>query len=113
MSTQTSTISSPETQKSSATPPLFNVIFYNDDDTPMEFVIQILIQLFEYNPEAAIDKTQEIHESSFSCVAQYDEALANLKHQQVQELNQIYGFSLATAVVPDDLSSSLQFKFKL
>ena len=43
-------------------PSLFNVILLNDDATPMQFVVQILIEIFNKNSSEAYVIMMDIHE---------------------------------------------------
>ena len=44
-------------------PPRYDVIIFNDDFTPVEFVIKLLVEIFNKNLKSAKDLTLEIHES--------------------------------------------------
>jgi ATP-dependent Clp protease adaptor protein ClpS len=50
-------------------PPMFKVIYINDDQTPMEFVVTSLIEYFDYTVTTAEKITVDIHESGSSVVA--------------------------------------------
>ena len=50
-------------------PPLFKLIYLNDNKTSVEFVIESLIQYFDYNVDTATTITQDIHESGSAVVA--------------------------------------------
>ena len=50
-------------------PPMFKIIYLNDNSTPMEFVIETLIESFNYNNETAVKITQDIHEIGSAVVA--------------------------------------------
>lgn len=50
-------------------PPLFKIIYINDDVTSMEFVIGSLIDYFNYNHETAATITQKVHEEGSAVVA--------------------------------------------
>lgn len=42
-------------------PPMYKVILNNDDYTPMDFVVEILIRFFRMNSEQATDVMLQIH----------------------------------------------------
>ena len=42
-------------------PPMFKVIYLNDSQTTMEFVIETLVNFFNYNTETAVKITEDIH----------------------------------------------------
>ena len=50
-------------------PPLFRVIYMNDDHTSMEFVIESLCEYFNYNPDTAMQITNDVHEHGSAIVA--------------------------------------------
>lgn len=50
-------------------PPLFKIIYINDDVTSMEFVISSLIDYFNYTTDTAASITQNIHEEGSAVVA--------------------------------------------
>ncbi len=49
-----------------AEPPLYKVIYLNDDKTSFEFVIESLVTIFNHTEEAAVDIAHEIHEKESS-----------------------------------------------
>lgn len=50
-------------------PPMFKIIYMNDDVTSMEFVIGSLIDYFNYNQDTATNITKNIHEEGSAVVA--------------------------------------------
>lgn len=50
-------------------PPLFKIIYMNDDVTSMEFVITSLIDYFNYTADTATTITQNIHDEGSAVVA--------------------------------------------
>jgi len=50
-------------------PPLFKIIYMNDDVTSMEFVISSLLEYFDYNIDTATNITQTIHDNGSAVVA--------------------------------------------
>ena len=50
-------------------PPLFRIIYINDNVTSMEFVVSSLIEYVNYNPDTASTITQKIHEIGSAVVA--------------------------------------------
>lgn len=60
-------------------PGKYNVIMLNDDSTPMDFVVQVLIAIFNKDLEEAKRLTLEIHEKGRSIVGTYMYELAEQK----------------------------------
>ena len=50
-------------------PPLFKVIYMNDEFTSMEFVVESLCEYFNYNPDTATQITVDVHENGSAVVA--------------------------------------------
>lgn len=50
-------------------PPLYKIIYMNDDVTTMEFVVTSLIDYFNYNEETAVSITKNIHDDGSAVVA--------------------------------------------
>jgi ATP-dependent Clp protease adaptor protein ClpS len=52
-----------------AEPPMFKIIYLNDNATPMDFVIETLIESFDYTQSTAIQITEDIHNNGSAVVA--------------------------------------------
>jgi len=50
-------------------PPMFRVVYLNDNQTTIEFVVDSLIEFFDYTPETAERITIDIHETGSAVVA--------------------------------------------
>lgn len=50
-------------------PPLFKVIYMNDEFTSIDFVIESLCEYFNYNPDTATQITVDVHENGSAVVA--------------------------------------------
>jgi len=50
-------------------PSMFKIIYLNDNTTAMEFVIESLMNFFNYTIETAVKITQDIHETGSAVVA--------------------------------------------
>jgi ATP-dependent Clp protease adaptor protein ClpS len=66
---QAGTVTKTQINQSLAEPPMFKIIYLNDNATPMEFVIETLIDSFDYNTETAEKITMDIHEAGSAVVA--------------------------------------------
>jgi len=60
-------------------PTRHNVIFHNDEFTPMEFVIHLLIEVFNKNIEQAKEITLAIHNNGRAIAATYSYEVAEQK----------------------------------
>jgi ATP-dependent Clp protease adaptor protein ClpS len=60
-------------------PKLWKVIFLNDDQTPMELVIELLTGIFKHTESTAKDITLEIHETGSGIAGVYPYEIAEQK----------------------------------
>ena len=63
-------------------PSKYNVVFHNDDFTPMEFVISLLVEVFDRSLEQAKDITIKIHETGQAVAGTYYYEIAEQKQQE-------------------------------
>lgn len=61
------------------TPPMFAVVVHNDDFTPMDFVVELFLELFNMSIETAIDKMFEVHEQGRTVAGVYTRDIAETK----------------------------------
>jgi ATP-dependent Clp protease adaptor protein ClpS len=66
---QAGTISKIKVDHSIKEPPMFKVIYLNDNQTTMEFVIETLVEFFNYTPQTAEQITVDIHAAGSAVVA--------------------------------------------
>jgi ATP-dependent Clp protease adaptor protein ClpS len=83
-------------------PPLFRVIFVNDEITTMEFIIETLKTLFNYEEDDAHAKTVQIHEEGSSVIACYPFEIAEQKGIETTMLARSNGFPLQVKLEVDN-----------
>ena len=79
-------------------PPLFRVIYINDEHTSMEFVIRSLVDHFHYTDDTAINITTGIHESGSAVVAVLPYEIAEQKGVEATGLARANGSPLRITV---------------
>ena len=82
-------------------PPMFKVIYLNDEVTAMDFVITSLIEYFNYNPDTASAITIDIHEKGSAVVAVLPYEIAEQKGIEVTLDARAQGFPLQVKVESD------------
>lgn len=82
-------------------PPLYRVIYINDEVTTMEFVIESLVTVFDYTPEEAQALTVRIHEQGSGIAAVLPYEMAEQKGVEVTHLARANGFPLNIKLEPD------------
>jgi ATP-dependent Clp protease adaptor protein ClpS len=65
-------------------PRQYAVVYLNDEQTPIEFVISSLIKHFQYNDEQAKKMTNTIHNDGKGVVALYNFEIAEQKATEVK-----------------------------
>jgi ATP-dependent Clp protease adaptor protein ClpS len=79
-------------------PPMYKVIYINDDLTSMEFVVGSLIEHFHYNGDTAGNITQSIHEDGSAVVAVLPYEIAEQKGIEVTVEARSQGFPLQVKI---------------
>lgn len=80
----------------------FRVIIHNDDVTPFDFVIAVLLNVFELDFKRAEDVTYEAHTTGQAvvCVLPYEEASHRV--YVAQSAAREFGYPLAFTLEPDE-----------
>ncbi|QYR52149.1 ATP-dependent Clp protease adapter ClpS [Lysobacter soyae] len=71
-----------------APPPRFAVLMMNDDFTPMDFVIDVLMRFFNMNIELATQVMLRVHTEGSAVCGLYSRDVAETKVAQVNEYAQ-------------------------
>jgi ATP-dependent Clp protease adaptor protein ClpS len=86
-----------------AEPPMFRVIYINDNKTSMEFVIDSLITHFEYTPITAEKITVDIHEEGSAIVAVLPYEIAEQKGIEITVSARTAGYPLQIKLEPESI----------
>ncbi len=82
-------------------PPMFRIIMLNDDYTPMEFVVDILISLFHKSQEIAAQLMLQVHKQGSAVCGVYPRDIAETKLQQVENASRNEGHPLRCVMEKD------------
>jgi ATP-dependent Clp protease adaptor protein ClpS len=82
-------------------PPKYRVIYMNDDVTTLEFVVETLKQIFNYDQDAALEKTMEVDQAGSAVVAVLPYEIAEQKGIEVTMLARSNNFPLQVRIEPD------------
>lgn len=77
--------SKPETER----PPLYSVMLLNDDYTPMDFVIDVLVNFFSMNMDKATQVMLHVHTRGRGVCGVYTREVAESKVAQVNEYSRV------------------------
>ena len=86
------------TRRKVARPPRFKVVLYNDDYTPMEFVVALLEQVFGKSPAAATQLMLQIHKTGLGVAGVYVLEVAETKVALVHRAAEERGYPLRAGV---------------
>ena len=79
-------------------PKRFKVVLYNDDYTPMEFVVVLLEQVFGKGPAEATQLMMQIHKTGQGIAGVYVLEIAETKVATVHRMSEQRGFPLRSGV---------------
>ena len=82
-------------------PGKFKVIVCNDDVTPIEFVISMLIAVFRHNEKSALELTLSIHNSGSAVAGTFTFEVAEQKALDATNLARAHGYPLIIKVEPE------------
>lgn len=81
-----------------AEPPLYRIIYINDEVTTMQFVVSSLISYFNYTEDTASTITNNIHENGSAVVAVLPYEIAEQKGIEVTMDARTQGFPLQVKI---------------
>lgn len=99
MSTDTEVIEKKKTAiKEPKEPGKFKVVVFNDDVTPMDFVVAMLISIFKFEEKQAVQLTLEIHNQGSAIAGIYPYEIAEQKVIDATSMARSNGFPLLMKV---------------
>jgi len=87
-----------QTRRKISRPERFKVLLYNDDYTPMEFVVKILESIFGKGPSAATQIMLQIHNSGLAVAGVFVLEVAETKLTAVHTSAERQGFPLRAGI---------------
>ncbi len=73
------------TEQEYAQAPLFHVVMHNDDFTTMDFVVFVLMEVFNHDVDRAVTLMMDIHQKGQAIVATLPKEIGEMKIAVVQE----------------------------
>ena len=89
-----------ENEEHTSEPPKSAVIFLNDDYTPMEFVVAVLMKIFNHSSDIAHSLMLEVHQSGQAIAGIYTNDIAETKATQVNTLAEENRHPLRSIIQP-------------
>ncbi len=82
-------------------PQMFKVLLHNDDYTSMDFVVEVLMDIFHKNHSQAEQIMLQIHEKGKAICGVYTYEIAQMKVEQVRQLAKRNEFPLLATMEED------------
>ena len=79
-------------------PTRYKVVMLNDNATPMDFVVEILVGIYRHSEDTARDLTMRIHEKGSAVVGIYTHEIAEQKAIETIKLSRENGFPLQVSI---------------
>ncbi len=89
-----------DTELELTAPKQYYVMMHNDDTTPFDFVIEVLVKLFHHEPETATDLAAKIHNDGNAIVGMYYMEIAEQKVEETTRISRNNGLALITTIEP-------------
>jgi ATP-dependent Clp protease adaptor protein ClpS len=98
----TQTVTEPVTDSEMKLSPLYRVLIHNDDITPMDFVMQVLMEVFRLEAPRAYAVMMEAHETAVALVVVEALEKAEFHVDQSRSLSRARHFPLTFSIEPEE-----------
>ena len=79
-------------------PKYYKVVFLNDDHTPIDFVIEVLVKIFRHSEDSAKKITLEIHNEGSGVAGRYSFEIAEAKAVETTQAAKSNSFPLVVKI---------------
>ncbi|MBK8013096.1 MAG: ATP-dependent Clp protease adaptor ClpS [Deltaproteobacteria bacterium] len=100
-SNSTSTETIVRTEEVTKEPPMYRVLFHNDDYTTMEFVVSVLMVIFHHDEASAKQIMMHVHTNGVGVAGRYTREIAETKVAHTTELARQSDFPLEVTIEPE------------
>lgn len=80
-------------------PRQYQVVIYNDDFTPMDFVVRVLVQIFNKDESGAVALMLTIHKGNYAVAGVYPRDIAQTKAMEAVQWARKEGYPLKVEAV--------------
>ncbi len=99
--TGTGTETKERTREELKKPPMFKVLFHNDDYTTMDFVVSVLMTVFHHSEASAFRIMMHIHQNGVGVAGVYTKEVAETKVAQTVAAARKSDFPLEVTIEPE------------
>lgn len=97
----TPTVTEPVADAETTLSPLYRVLIHNDDVTPMDFVVFVLVEIFRLDADRAVDVMMEAHTQGVAHVVTEPLEKAEFHVDQSRSLSRARHFPLTFSIEPE------------
>jgi ATP-dependent Clp protease adaptor protein ClpS len=90
-----------KTEQTTKKPPLYKVLFHNDDYTTMEFVVSVLITVFHHSDAMAHTIMMHVHTKGIGIAGVFTREIAETKVAKTVALARKNEFPLELSIEPE------------
>ena len=80
-------------------PRQYEVLIYNDDFTPMDFVVEVLMRIFDKDEPAAVALMMSVHKGNYAVAGTYPRYIAQTKAAEAVQWAREEGYPLKVEAV--------------
>ena len=81
-------------------PKQYYVVMHNDDKTPFDFVVDILVGLFNHDKDTAADLAHKIHTDGKAIVGMYNLEKEKKKVEETVKASRVANYPLSVSIEP-------------
>ena len=81
-------------------PKQYYVVMHNDDKTPFDFVVDLLMGLFNHDKDTAADLAHKIHTDGKAIVGMYNLEIAEQKVEETVKASRVANYPLSVSIEP-------------
>ena len=81
-------------------PKQYYVVMHNDDKTPFDFVVDILVGLFNHDKDTAAELAHKIHTDEKAIVGMYNLEIAEQKVEETVKASRVANYPLSVSIEP-------------
>lgn len=81
-------------------PKQYYVVMHNDEKTPFDFVIDILMALFGHDKDTSADLAHKIHTDEKAIVGMYNLEIAEQKVEETVKASRVANYPLSVSLEP-------------
>lgn len=83
-------------------PKRYYIVMHNDDTTPLDFVIELLVGLYRHDEQTAVDLANKIHVDEKAIVGMYNMEIAEQKIDETVQVSRANNHSLTVTMEAAD-----------